>query len=338
MAVRESPLTIWTVSDGRIGIERQAVSLAMSVSDLEIARGNPQPIVRSLRLHPTGWRLALPPHYWPSALRALNPEERGELAPPWPDLWIASGRRSIAYSRYARSVSRAPFIVQTQDPRGPLAPFDLVVPPAHDGLRGPNVFPILGSPTRFSLPDVEEAAARFPQLLTDQGPRLLLSIGGDSKTHRLTPRIAMGIEAGVRRLAALGATLWITVSRRTPQGATDALRTLARDVGARFWENENRDGPNPYIAFLAFCDAALITEDSANLLSDAAYFAKPIHLIRLEGGSRRFQRLHEGFIAHGAARWFQGSVSHWSYPRLRESERVAQEILSRLDRRLASAS
>jgi mitochondrial fission protein ELM1 len=39
------------------------------------------------------------------------------------------------------------FVVQTQDPRAPLDRFDLVIPPQHDGLTGPNVFPILAPPT-----------------------------------------------------------------------------------------------------------------------------------------------------------------------------------------------
>jgi len=339
MGALGAPLTIWTVSDGRIGIDRQAVSLASAISHAETERGGPAPFVRSLHLNPGGWRTFLPPHLWPAPEQALPADQRVLLSPPWPDIWIASGRRSIAYSHRIRTrAGRGTLVVQTQDPRGPLGAFDLVIPPEHDRLKGQNVFPILGSPTHFSLAQVEDAAVRFPELVRAQGPRILMAIGGNSKTHRLPPRLALGIEAGVRRLSGLGATLWITVSRRTPGRVADSLRTLARDVGARFWQAEAQDGPNPYLGFLAFCDAALITEDSANMISDAAFFAKPIHLIRLAGSSPRFDRLHQGFIDRGAARWFTGSVSHWTYTPIREAGRAAEEILKRYEARLASSS
>jgi uncharacterized protein len=135
------------------------------------------------------------------------------------------------------------------------------------------------------------------------------------------------IEDNLRALAADGCRLWITVSRRTPEAGRIRLRAAASKIGARFWENEASDGPNPYLAWLSLCDAALVTEDSANMLADPAYFGKPIHILRLEGGSPRFDRLHKGFIERGAARWFTGAIDVWSYTPVREAERAADEIV-----------
>lgn len=335
--------SVWVVSDGRAGIERQALSLALALENLPTDQTGPKACAPTLpraswrrevvRLQPEGWRVVLPPNLWPAPLEALPVEQKGRLIAPWPELWIASGRRSIPYSRLVRRWSGGrTFVVQTQDPSVPASDFDLVIPPAHDQTPPrDNVFPILGAPTFFSSADVESAQVRFGRLRGQSGLKLLVSLGGNSRTHTMTPARASGIESTLRQLANSGANIWMTVSRRTPEPARKRFRDLAADIGAIFWENEQRDGPNPYLAFLSLCDAALVTEDSANMIGDPAYFGKPVHLLQLDGRSDRFDRLHQGFIARGAARWFSGSIETWAYEPVREADRAAAEILRRLN-------
>nr|MEA2799756.1 uncharacterized protein [Phenylobacterium sp.] len=89
-----SNLTIWAVSDGRVGIEAQALGLAEG-----IARQRPASIVAKR----VGWPLGL--GWLPSTLvpfprlllRADSP-----IAPPWPDIWIGAGRASLPLSRRVR--------------------------------------------------------------------------------------------------------------------------------------------------------------------------------------------------------------------------------------------
>ncbi len=325
--------SIWAVSDGRAGIERQSVSLARALQSPErlarlahihstAHRGEP------IRLQPQGPQLYLPANMWPSPLLALPASQRASLAPPWPDVWIATGRRSIPYSRLVRKLSGGQtLVVQTQDPKVSLDTFDLVLPPEHDGVTGPNVFPLLGPPTYYAPDAIEAARVRFPALAKQPGLKVLVSIGGDSRTHSMTGEKAADIEDTLRTLAAEGVHLWITVSRRTPQAARTLFRQAASETGQLFWESEGADGHNPYLAWLSQCDAALVTEDSANMLADPAYFAKPVHIMRLKGGSPRFERLHQGFIDRGAARWFTGTIDQWTYEPVREVERAADEIV-----------
>lgn len=288
-----------------------------------------------MRLSPTGWQVRLPPALWPAPLSALRRSERALLAPPWPDLLIANGRRSIPYSLLVKRRSGgATMVVQIQHPRVDAARFDLVIPPEHDDLAGPGVFPILGPPTWWSDAEIAAAQARFPQLGEGAEQKVLVSIGGDSRTHRLTLQRLGAIQSAMRAIAGAGARLWITVSRRTPEFACDSLRRMAADLPAMFWENEARDGPNPYLAFLSLCDVALVTEDSANMLADPAFFGKPTLLLKLEGQSPRFDRLHAGFMARGSARWFSGDMQTWSYEPVREAERAAAEIARRLKMRV----
>ena len=335
MADGKSGPAIWCVADGRAGILNQTLALAAALAepvraaDLAHIRSNAHrdaPVI----LQPEGWQIALPPNLWPSPLTALPVAHREQLVPPWPDIWIAAGRRSSPPARLMRKLSGGKTLgVQTPNPRVPLAGFDLVIPPEHDGLAGPNVFPIVGPPVWFSEARLGDSLARFPSLRVVQGQKVLVSIGGDSKNHKMTEANVSAIESAIQRLAQ-GRTFWITVSRRTPEHARVRFRRLASTINGIFWENEERDGPNPYVAFLSQCDAAMVTCESANMIADPAFFGKPIHLLKLDGGGPRFDKLHAGFIDRRAARWFTGSLQTWTYPPIREAARAADEIVRRM--------
>ena len=326
--------SVWCVADGRAGILNQTKALAAALAEPEraakLAHFRPDAQSREVILQPRGIQLMLRPDLWPMPLSALQAEQRKMLTPPWPDVWIAAGRRSIPYSRMMRKLSGGKtLVVQTQDPKVSLSSFDLVTPPEHDAISGPNVFPILGAPVWFSQERIAEAKAHFGHLLQAEGQKILVTLGGNSRTHTFTEDRAAAIEADLHRLAR-GRKFWITVSRRTPEAVRARFRKLAHKLDAVFWENEQHDGPNPYVAFLSLCDAALVTEDSANMLADPAFFGKPIHILKLEGSSPRFDRLHEGFIGQGAARWFSGEVYNWTYPPVREAARAADEMVKQL--------
>ena len=311
--------SIWVVSDGRAGIERQALALAEALGDMsrwpqiahirsEAHRDKP------VRLSPRAPQLWLPPDRWPDPLGALPADQRNMLSAPWPDLWIGSGRRAVPYSMRVREWSKGKtLVVQTQDPKAPLDGFDLVVPPEHDQLMGDNVMPILGAPSHFSTAALEEAALKFPELGATPGLRLAVIIGGKSKTHDVPASRAVEIVEALSNLARQGVKLWISASRRTPRDMRMALRNLAVDVGARFFEDEAVDGPNPYLGYLSQADMIMVTEDSSNMISEAAWFGKPLYLLRLHGRSDKFDRLHAGFIERGHAplvRWQAGHVGN----------------------------
>lgn len=331
----QSGPSIWCVADGRAGIVNQTLALsaalaeparAEAMEDIKSSAHRDKPVI----LQPAGWQLMLRPDLWPAPLSALPADQRTLLAPPWPDIWIAAGRRSIPYSRLVKKLSGGKtLVVQTQNPKVSLSTFDLVIPPEHDGVTGANVFPILGPPVWFSQQRVADAQARFASLKTAPGQKVLVSIGGDSKNHTMSDMNISAIEGALQRLSD-GRTFWITVSRRTPEQARVRLRRLAANLKAVFWETEERDGPNPYVAFLSMCDLALVTCESANMIADPAFFAKPVYLLKLDGGSPRFDKLHQGFIGQGAARWFTGGLQTWTYPPIREAARAADEIVRRV--------
>ena len=85
-------------------------------------------------------------------------------------------------------------------------------------------------------------------------------------------------------------------------------------------------GDNPYYAFLAVADAIVVTEDSVNMVTEAAGTGKPVYVQRLKGSSRRLARFHELMRERGATRPFAGKLESWSYAPINDTELVASAI------------
>ncbi|WGM38200.1 mitochondrial fission ELM1 family protein [Caulobacter sp. NIBR1757] len=318
------PLTIWAVSDGRAGIEAQAVGLADAVA----RQRNAQVVVK--RISWTGqtgrlpWWLNLLPRRW---LRG------NDFAPPWPDIMISAGRATLPLSiRMRRWTGGKTFVVQIQDPRTPLHFFDLVAPPNHDRVKGDNVVSITGSPHRLSPERLKADYAAFAaQIDPLPHPRVAVLVGGKSKAFDLSQERAAAIANSlVLPLEQEGGSLLMTFSRRTPQKARDLLAARLADLPGIIWDGE---GANPYFAFLEAADFILVTEDSANMATEAASTGKPVFIVQMDGQSLKFRLLHDELEAKGAARPWGGAFHGWTYEPLRETDRLAGEILQRMDAR-----
>lgn len=316
----DRPLTIWAVSDGRAGIEAQVLGLAEAVAKLRPAHIETKHIGWPGSLGRLPWQLI------PPALRAGDP-----IAPPWPDIWIAAGRATLPLStRMRRWSGGRTFVVQAQDPRTSLKPFDLVVPPIHDDLAGDNVLPIVGAPSRLTPARLASEAALFHDRIAPlPHPRVAVIVGGRSKAHDLPADLARDLAQRIAgAVKAAGGSVLVSFTRRTPAAAREAIRTALADTPGWIWDGESE---NPYFAFLAASDAVLVTEDSTNLATDAAATGKPVHVLRMAGHSRKLARFHQDLAAQGIARLFDGRIEPWTYEPLRETERAARELLRRYD-------
>lgn len=327
--------SVWAVSDGRAGNAAQVRAIVQALGEtsrwMRIAHipGNGhrnQP----LTLHPRKPWTLLPPHRWIAPRLALPKSERDALSAPFPTIWIGAGRRTAPYSAAVRDWSGgATFSVHILDPKFDTSAFDLMVTPEHDSIDGDNVIRTVGSPAYFSPDDIEQAGMAFAGLADERAKSAMVILGGHSKTHSFTMGAAETLIQQLKRLSGEGWRLRVTASRRTPVEIIARMRAFADETGALFWSGPE-DGDNPYLAWLIYSDVALVTEDSANMLSDAAYHGLPVHMIRLNGRSSKFDRLHDSLIDRGCARWFDGTLDSWSYEPLREADRVADRIVEEL--------
>ena len=312
-------LTCWVVTDGKQGMEIQCLGLAEAIGL--------RPEVKRIQVtKPWRW---LPAGMIRRPLDTLGPKGDA-LAPPWPDLWIASGRQTVPLSRDMRAISGGrSFTVQVQNPVIDPACVDLVVTPDHDLLNAPNVLSTRGALGRVTPQRLTEAAeafsGRYAQL---PAPRVGVLIGGDNAVFRMTPQIMTGLTEKLARLAREeGCGLMITPSRRTGQRNEAILRKGLEGLPADVWDGS---GENPYFGILGLADHLVVTGDSVNMVSEAASTGKPVHLVALEGGSAKFTRFHGSLEAAGITRPFTGRLDGWHYEPLVETQRVALEIRRRI--------
>lgn len=308
----------WAITDGRAGILNQARGLAEAI-------GLP---VEVKTVHPRlPWTL-LPVTAWPAPFSALKPGS-APFAPPWPRIAIGCGWRSIPYVLALKRLSGGrTFTIQVQDPRIDAKNFDLVVPPEHDELKGPNVEAIIGSPNAVTRSKLEAAATQWRATLGNlKQPRVAVLIGGKSKSHRFEDVDAQRLGAQLSDLVMRGHGLMVTTSRRTGETQTQIIRAALKDTGAFVWDGT---GDNPYFGMLALADVILVTSDSTNMAVEAAGTGKPVYIVELPGGDSKFTRLHNSLKQRGIARVFTGEIAQWTYEPLNETARIAALIRNKL--------
>jgi len=301
------------LTEGLIGTENQCIGVADAL-------GIPYEIKRIALNQP--WK-SLSPYLGFEKYSTFSPA----LEPPWPDIMIASGRKSIAASRYIKKMSGGnTFTVQIQDPRISSKHFDLVAVPRHDPLRGCNVIVTHASPNKITPALLEEAKERFSFLGEYSSPRFAVLIGGSSKAYKMTPRITHDL---AQTLSRINGSLMVTCSRRTGAENKKTLRNSLRNDANYFWDGKEE---NPYLGLLAWADFLLVTADSASMISECCTTGKPVCMIDLEGGSKRISALHDNLINHGALRRLNDindAFEPYDYAPLGDAQYVAQEIRKR---------
>lgn len=318
--------TTWIVTDGRLGMINQCrglvAALNVSAEEKKIELAAP-------------WRW-LPPALTPARLSVLS-RSGDRLSPPWPELLIGTGRKSVAPALAVKRASGGrTFCVQVQNPDIALDKFDLVIAPGHDRLSGTNVLSTLGSMHGVTAAVLDDARARFADaVICLPRPLIAVLLGGNNAVYRMDETVAARLADDLATLAnSNGCGLAITASPRTPREAVAMItKRLANELAnskALFW---NGTGANPYLGYLAHADAIVVTGDSVNMVSEAAATGKPVHIIELTGGSEKFRRFHTAMDEAGITRLFTGAIEHWSYTAPDDTARAAVEIRRRMSLR-----
>lgn len=252
---------VWALLGDKAGDNAQALALARAL----------------------GWRFESKRlAYWPlrklpnllfgASLATLDSARSDLLAPPWPDLVIGVGRRSVPVARWIRRRSAGQArLVQIGRPRAPARLFDLVVTtPQYAVGKAPNVVELA---LPIATPAAGEPADAFASL---PAPRIVALIGGPAVAF---PLDLAAVEMLHRRLEAMAkawrGSLLVTTSRRTPE-AVAKLLLGSYDVPARSFGFGTSGGPSPYPALLAAGDVFVVTADSASMLADAVATGRPV--------------------------------------------------------------
>ncbi|WP_114945401.1 mitochondrial fission ELM1 family protein [Microvirga calopogonii] len=314
MLRKDTGLITWVLTDGKAGDELQALSVteALGITP-ELRRIKPRP-----------------PFTWFMPWGPIDPRERpsvpdSPLAPPFPDLLVASGRRAVAYLRYVKkATSGRTYTVFLKDPRTGPETADFIWSPEYDRLRGSNVLNTLTPPHRISAGKLEASRAHSdPRLAHLPRPRVAVLTGGNSRHHRFTDE---DVARFIRRLTAVaetGAGLMVTASRRTPPALREALMGLAAAHEGFFWDGA---GENPYVDLLAQADFIVATADSFNMIGEAAATGRPILAFEPSGGHPKLDVYTRALKAHGVVHPFEGRLEGQPYEPLNSTPTVAKAI------------
>ena len=247
------------------------------------------------------------------SISSVDRRQSSPLEAPWPDLVIASSRRSAPVARWIKKQSggraRLVHLIHTQ---APLHLFDLIITtPQYRLPPRPNVLHNT-APLNRPAPDRLAAAAARWQIRVGNLPRpyTALLVGGNSSVYELDPVtatiLARQANAQVRKV---GGSLLVSSSPRTPASVVDAL-FAALDCPAHCYRWRPNDPDNPYLAYLALADSFIVTVDSASQVVEACLTNKPVYIFTWPTRARSPFR-GEGFFR----RCFQGQ---------RQSRRLAQ--------------
>lgn len=316
----------WIITDGKAGDENQCVGVAQAMGL--------SPALR--RVKPRA------PWTWLMPRGGIDPAEAPDrpgspLAPPFPDIAIASGRRAVPYLRSLKRLSGGRcFTLFLKDPRIGARAADFIWVPSHDRLRGDNVLVTLTSPHKVAPEDLAHARAHPPSWLAPlPAPRVALLVGGDSMHHRFKPEDMDRFAESLGRLAASGVGLMGSRSRRTPERLAAMVAGIMREHGGFWWDGT---GPNPYIALLAHADAIVVTADSVNMIGEAAATGAPVLVFEPSGGHAKIGKFLDGLADHGVVHRFEGNLVGSRYEPLDSTRTIAQAALSAYRKHAASLS
>jgi hypothetical protein len=185
-------------------------------------------------------------------------------------------------------------------------PFDFAIVPEHDyPLDLSNILTTVGAPNLIVREELGAVAASLLRQFPPRSERRWgILVGGDDRNYRITPEwVQKWLGKVFHEAQRSGVDLYIATSRRTSRDAESAIRRLAANSDrVRFLLIASADPLNPVPAILGACDEVFVTDDSINMVSEAATAGHRVVLLRAErvgAVKRKLQKLTSGMVTVG---------------------------------------
>ncbi len=318
-----SPPRIWVLADDRTGNANQAIGVAEAL-------GFPFEIKR---LEYTRWG-RLPNLIRGASFLGVQDAYRDGITPPWPDLVIAAGRRTVPIARYIKRANHGrTFLAHIMWPGSPVGELDLLAVPEHDQVPPqPNIIHTLGAPHRVTaarlIQDANQWRARLAHL---PRPHIGVLVGGTAGKQVFEAAAATLLGQHISQMARdSGGSLLVTTSRRTGAAATEALvAAINAPAYTHLWTRDNPE--NPFFAFLGWSDVMVVTGDSTSMCSEACATGRPVYIFAPpDNTAPKHKHLHQRLYEIGYAKPLDGTFDTWNYPPLNAADMIAQAIRQRV--------
>ena len=247
------------------------------------------------------------------------------------DIAIGCGRHAIAHLIDLKEKNPNIYTIYIQDPKYKNNNFDLIIAPQHDDLKGKNIISMIGPPNRITKNLLKIKSQKFSKKINDfPAPRATICIGGNSKNHKLTKENHFNHIQVFKSLIKQNFSIFITTSRRTPKWVMEEYKELS-DEYESVWGYFGK-GENPYYAFLEKSDIILVTEDSANMVTEAASVGGKVFTLPVSGGTKKFKELNKVLKNRCNISYFNGDFNTNNYKPLKETHLIATKFWLRYDK------
>ena len=295
-------LKILILTDGKMGDLMQCRGVAEALTD---STNITEQVINPDFLH------SLPLPYMTVQSSDKEGKRGSPFEHPFPDIVIASGRRTAPYLRHfkrLRGSEKKPFTVFLKDPQLNRAEIDFIWTPTHDNLSGENIFSTPTSPHTLSKARLKQAKKvhRFDGF---ESPCAGIILGGNSKSLVWSEDTIASYAKCLSHMP-LETSILITASRRTPDALKSAVVDAFRNHKTWSWDSY---GENPYMEILAHADRLIITGDSHNMVSEALATGKPVHVFQPPGLQKKLvsflDGLEQGGLIEDATNGFERTTS-----------------------------
>ncbi|MEO8325590.1 MAG: ELM1/GtrOC1 family putative glycosyltransferase, partial [Nitrospirota bacterium] len=271
------PPRIWILSDGKVGHTTQSEALARllgwpyEIKHLRFRWWN--------RFQKVLWGL-LPPH-----TVGLDIARSSPLNPPWPDIVLNAGWRSVPVARWIRQQNQGHTrIVQLGRKAGfSIDLFDVAITPTYYGFSPhPRRIETVTPLNQLTQQSIDAVSRKWPNLFQNNPhPWIALILGGPTTVFSFDTDMASRLAHQIKDLAKqCEGTIFAVTSPRTGEAIAHAFESILQPEHILHrWSPGQTD--NPYLAYLIGADVILMTGDSESMLAEAASLGKPLHIIPL---------------------------------------------------------
>jgi len=246
------------------------------------------------------------------------------------DVLISCGRKSVIPSIYYKKNFKKNIInIHIQNPKVSLKNFDFIIVPDHDGIEGQNVFISKGAIHYLTLEEINISKNYLENKIDKNKDVITLILGGPTKYYNYNEENIVNIFSKIKKnLIEQDLQLIVIPSNRTPQNIINFAKEYF-DKNRLIIENIDK---NAYLSSLALAKYIVVTCDSSSMISEAALTGKPIYVAMLPSikNDNRFKKFRNLFKELKIIRELGEKLEIWSYEKLDETNRIAQEIKKKI--------
>lgn len=246
------------------------------------------------------------------------------------DVIISCGRKSVIPSIYLKKNSKKNIVnIHIQDPKVSLDNFNFIIAPEHDGLVGENVYQTKGAIHYLNIDEINHQTNYLKDRLDINKEYFLLILGGPTKHYEYSDKNILNILDLFNDLLTKNNLQGIVIpSMRTPKNIIELSKNI---LGNSSLVIETVD-KKAYLSALSLAKYICVTCDSTSMISEAALTGKPIYVadIPTDKNDQRIKKFRELFSKLNIIKKLDTSLEIWSYKKLDETSRVAEEIKKQL--------